>query len=268
MLFVGYLIDEGKKSRTIRSYVSALKAVLMNVNEEINENSVLLSSLTRAYKLHNDRVTTKLPISKHMLWLILSGVTKLFDIPPQPYLEILYKTLFMTAYFGLFRIGELTESAHNVKAVDVHVGLNKDKLMFVLHSSKMHTKGVKPQIIKINAIGQLQEKLDRTSKIHTVRSLCPFQAIQQYIKVRKKRKINVPEEPFFIFNDRKAVKPNNFRFILKKAIRTMGLDDTFYSSQGFHSGRACDLLDMGISVETIRKLGRWKSTSVYTYLHT
>ena len=56
-------------------------------------------------------------------------------------------------YFGMFRIGEMTESQHVVKAKDVHIGINKDKLMFVLHSSKMHGKGTKPQIVKINCFG-------------------------------------------------------------------------------------------------------------------
>ena len=63
---------------------------------------------------------------------------------------ILYRAIFLTAYYGLFRIGELTDSAHAVKAEDVHVGVNKDKPMFVLHTSKTHNRGSKPQIIKIS----------------------------------------------------------------------------------------------------------------------
>ena len=49
----------------------------------------------------------------------------------------------------------MTESQHVVKAKDVHIGINKDKLMFVLHSSKTHGKGTKPQIVKINCLEQM-----------------------------------------------------------------------------------------------------------------
>ena len=58
----------------------------------------------------------------------------------------------MTAYYGLFRIGELTFSEHAVRAKDVHVGTNKKKMLFVLHSSKTHDKGSKPQLIKVTSM--------------------------------------------------------------------------------------------------------------------
>ena len=264
VLFVGYMINEGRKSTTIRSYVSAIKAILADINEQIDDNSVLLSSLTKACRIQKDTLTMKLPIKKGLLKLILVGITRLFNDPPQPYLEILYKVMFVTAYFGLFRIGELTLSDHNVRAKDVHVGINKTKLLFVLHSSKMHSKGVKPQMIKITA----SESSELPARLHQSTSTCPFRLVKNYIKHCKKCIQHNAEEPFFIFNDRSPVKPNNFRYILKKSLKIMGLDHTYYSSSGFRLVRACDLLEMGFSVETIRKIGRWKSTSVYTYLRT
>ena len=35
---------------------------------------------------------------------------------------------------------------------------------------------------------------------------------------------------------------------------------------GLRAGRAVDLLRMGVSFETIKKLGHWKSNIVYEYL--
>ena len=58
---------------------------------------------------------------------MINHVHQLFD-SPQPYLVRLYKALFMTAYFGLFRIGELTDSPYVLKAKDVHVGKNKKEI--------------------------------------------------------------------------------------------------------------------------------------------
>ena len=50
ILFVGYLVESNKKSSTIRSYISAIKAVLREDNVIINEDKYLLSSLTKACK--------------------------------------------------------------------------------------------------------------------------------------------------------------------------------------------------------------------------
>ena len=38
------------------------------------------------------------------------------------------------------RIGELTEGPHVVKVTNVHAGINKDKIMIKLYSSKTHGK--------------------------------------------------------------------------------------------------------------------------------
>ena len=59
--------------------------------------------------------------------------------------------MLVTAYYRLFRIGEISQSEHVIKACDVHIGTNKKKLMFVVRSSKTHSLGDKPQIVKIKA---------------------------------------------------------------------------------------------------------------------
>ena len=51
ILFVGYLIDKQLKSTTIRCYISAIKAVLREDGETLNENTYLLKSLTKACQL-------------------------------------------------------------------------------------------------------------------------------------------------------------------------------------------------------------------------
>ena len=150
MLFVGYLVDEGKQSSTVHSYVSAIKNVLKDDGHKIQEDQFLIASLTRACKLKNDSFRTRLPIQQSMLAMILKKVDKLF--PGQPYLKILYQALFSTAYFGLFRVGELTKGDHPVLACDIHIGFNKRKLLFILRTSKTHGKGSKPQLVKILSI--------------------------------------------------------------------------------------------------------------------
>ena len=124
--------------------------------------------------------------------------------------------MFSTAYFGLLRVGEITLSEHIIKAVDVHIGTNKKKMMFILHSSKTHSKGVKPQTIKISELeGHMSHMKSVTSKSKMPRvisqqqvdhlSFCSFMLLTDYISVRKSEMAN--DEPFFIFRDRSPIKP-------------------------------------------------------------
>ena len=58
VLFTGFLIENRLQSGTVKSYLSTIQAVLWENNIKLNEDLFLLSSLTRACKLRNDRVLT------------------------------------------------------------------------------------------------------------------------------------------------------------------------------------------------------------------
>ena len=148
-LFVGYLIDCKKQTSTIRSYISAIRAILKDSNIKFDENKYLIMSLTRACHLVNDRVRTRLPIKKKMLMVLLKQLESKFH--DQPYLLKLYQALFSMAYYGLLRVGELTLNDHSILARDVHIGSNKKKILFILCSLKTHTKGSPPQMVKITS---------------------------------------------------------------------------------------------------------------------
>ena len=114
MLFVGYLVQNNHKSSMVKSYISAIRAVLQQVNVVLQEDRVLLTSLTKACRLRNDRIMVRLPIQKGVLAMLLNEINYIFD--NQPFLRVLYRALFSTAYFGLFRVGELTSGDHPVLA--------------------------------------------------------------------------------------------------------------------------------------------------------
>ena len=148
-LFVAYLIDNKKPSSTVKSYISAIKVVLQDNGIELQENQCLLTSVTRACHLTKDKVRQQLPIGKVMLSVILRHIDIYFSHNNHFFLQTLYKCLFSSMYFGLFRIGELTASPHVVKVCDVRIAANKRKMQFILRSSKTHSTNIKPQLIYI-----------------------------------------------------------------------------------------------------------------------
>ena len=192
VLYVGYLIANNRKSGTICSYLSGIRSVLKKDGVQLNEDKTLLSSLTKACKLKNDRVLTRLPIRKSLIELLIKKIPELYTRAPQPYLTSMYKAIFITAYYRLFRIGELTMSEHAVKGSDVHIGINKDKLLFLLRTSKIHSLDAKPQIIKIES---LCSQCQRNSFRNT--TTCPLKALQDFMQLRKV--VRSRKEQFFVF---------------------------------------------------------------------
>ena len=165
-LFIADLIDQGAQSSTVKSYISAIKCMVVKDNYKWDDNAVAFNSLMKACRLVNDRVKTRLPIYCGFLELILFEVQRHFRDIGQKYLEILYKALFALGYYGLMRVGELTFSDHVLKAKNTHIASNKEKILVVLYSSKTHHPGNIPQEIKITG--------KSSSKTVKHRHFCPF----------------------------------------------------------------------------------------------
>ena len=256
-LFGAYLVDGGVQSSTLKSYFSAIKHVLRQDGYEWNDRKVLLSSLVRGCGLENDKVKIRLPIQKGLMELLLFELARIFDSDPQPYLKSLYQTMFCLAYYGMLRVGEITDSPHNIKAADVHVGNNKDKILLALYTSKTHGQESGPQKIKISAVS------NNTNR-HT-RFFCPFNLVVHYMSLRGSYQQGI--EPFFVYSDRTTpVKPEQFRKILRDTLDAVNLDSSLYYVHSFRSGRTSDLAKFGYSIDQIKAMGRWKSNAVYRYL--
>ena len=183
----------------------------------------------------------------------------------QPYLAKLFKALFVTAYFGLFRVCELTmmKSLHAVRVTDVHIGTNKKKILFILRSSKTFNKGNRPQMIKISTKGEGEERKKNKSLLgKSFGRYCPYQIIQDYINCRPN--YHDPNEQFFVFRDYSPMTSLHFRSTLHLMLRLMQYNEKLYNCHSFRIGR--DLMKYGLSVETIKHLGRWKLNIVYAYI--
>ena len=250
-LYCAFLIWKGKKSSTLKSYVSAIKHKLLLDGYQWNDKLLLLTALTRACKLDNDTVKSRLPIGDGFLNVIIFELQRY--LRKNEYKKAMYRTLLLTGYFGLFRIGELAQSEHSIKACDVHTSDNRDKVLIVLHSSKTHSRANKPKKIEITN--------DRKNKPHF---FCPVQELNNYSQLR------IPYvsclDQFFVHQDGSPVTPAEVRNLLRQIITNLGLDAGLYDTHSLRIGRATDLFKKGISIDQIKKIGRWQSNAVYRYL--
>ena len=253
-LYIAYLAAEGNKSSTIKSYISGIKSILDDDGYVWNQNAFKFASLTRGCKLENDRVKTRLPIRLKLLELILDKIEiHYLRKRNQPYLNKLYKCLFVLAYYGLLRIGEMASGSHPFKAKDIHVSHRKQKILIVLFTSKTHGRDTLPQQIKIWA------DTDTASYKY-----CPFEVTNEFTRSRGGYRSN--SEPFFVFQDGTPVKPRHVRAVLRAILKKLGLNQKLYNTHSFRIGRASDLMKSGMSVDYIKHVGRWKSNAVFKYI--
>lgn len=257
-LFIGYLIDRGMQSASVKSYVSAIKKTLIMDGYVWDDNLVLVRSLVKACRIINDRVTTRLPIHCGLLEMLLFEIQRMFSASNQYYLEIMYKTLFAIAYYGLMRVGEITMSQHVLKAKDVHIALNKDKLLLILYSSKTHGKESRPQKITITS------NHNERSGNYVRRHFCPFKLMRHYMKLRGDYERE--SEQFFVFRDCNPVTPTHARKVLKKLFQRLNLDNRYYGMHSFCIGRTTDLVKFNYSIDEVKLMGRWKSNVIFKYI--
>ena len=222
-------------------------------------DELLLNTLAKACRLVNDHVKTRLPIQAALLEMLLFELERIFN--KQYYLEILYKTIFILAYYGLLRIGELTKSEHCLLAKDVQIGDNKEKILLTLHSSKTHGQGSKPQQIKISGVAQ--ENVSNKVRCKN-RFFCPFKLINKYFKLRGD--YFKDNDQFFVFSDGSPVQPHHVRNVLSQLLQSLGKDHRLFSFYSFRIGRCTELIKLGYAIEIIKRLGRWKSNAVYRYI--
>ena len=267
-LFCAYLVDNGFKSATVKSYVSAIKSVLKSDGYMWDDRILLLDSIIRACRLINDRVYQRRPIQKGLLELILFEIERLFT--DQYYLEIMFKAMFSLSYYGLLWVGELAaeniayKSNHAVRAANVHVGQNKPKIMVVLYSSKTHGLESLPQKIKIAGVGSNGSGSSRYEEYLCKTHFCPFAIVQEYMRLLGD--YDDANEQFFVFKHGVLVRPAHVRQILKLCLDNIGLHSSLYDMHSTRAGRAIDLVKAGFLVSEVKVFGRWRSNAVYHYL--
>ena len=135
---------------------------------------------------------------------------------------------------------------------------SRNKVLILLRTSKTHGIGDNPQSMKIS--GNNADPCDRNA------CYCPVKLPHTHAKLHHSKAAAHNRGPLFIFSDGSPVRPYHYRLVLKCAIKMAGLDQNNYDCHSLRIGRSCDLFRDKMPVEDIKKLGRWKSNSVFDYL--
>ena len=98
----------------------------------------------------------------------------------EPYIYHMYSAVFMAGYYGLLRVDELAKGPPVILAKNTHIGTNKDKILFLLKSSKTHDQSSKPQRIKIYRTKERKKSNNQCGRTWT-QNHCPFLMLNAYL---------------------------------------------------------------------------------------
>ncbi len=154
------------------------------------------------------------------------------------------------AFFGFLRCGELTVPSwkqfnprrHPTRA-DIH--LSENHLTYHLKFSKTDQLATGMQI----CIGTTGNKL------------CPVRAMHQYLRHHK-----APQGPLFQFLSWHPLMARTFRRRVRSSLRDLGYNSSRYNTHSFCIGAATTVAAAGLPPETIKALGRWKSSCYQSYI--
>ena len=243
ILFVGYLSNSGFASASITSYTSAIGYIHKLLNLPDPTGQFMVQKLLSACNKVNNSVDTRLPITISILQRLVQALDHTVSTP---YLRQLFKAMYSIAFFGLMRLGEITQDTNK------DVSLSFDQVQFtnsaVLLTIKKfkHTLSLKPVQLVLPA---QQDK-----------SIC---LLFQYLKLRGNT-----SGPLFRYFDGLPVSRKFFTTNLKLALQFCDLNTDLYKSHSFRIGSASFYAQNGFSDSQIREMGRWSSNAFLKYIRT
>lgn len=163
----------------------------------------------------------------------------------------LFKAVYLLAYFGMLRVSELvfTNSMYAQRPFfsnDIYLGHDSKALFVTIRFSKTNQLG-NPTTLRIPASNDS--------------NFCCVTAVKNFLQFRP-----TSATYFFCHEDSAPLTRSQFSGVLAKAISHAGLPSRNFRTHSFRIGRATTLAAQGMSTETIKQLGRWKSNSVQTYI--
>ena len=242
--FIAYMHLSGYAPSTQVTYISSI-GYLHKISSATDPTKefMIQKLLVGSFKI-SPTIDNRLPITLIVLFRLIEDMPHYVS---SYYNRILLAAMFSVAFFGLFRIGELTTSVHG--EVMLHLNdLNYCQDHFAVSIKKYkHSKNT----------GSVSIPLYR----HDNHTICPVKNMLQYLEIR-----GYTPGPLFQFASGKATVRSFFVKYLNLGIKFIGLQSSLYKSHSFRIGGASYLAELGLSDAQIRERGRWDSDAFKKYI--
>ena len=244
MLYIGFLHLKGYASSSITTFVSAIGYVHRIKGFNNPMSTLMVQKLLSAANRLNPRLDTRLPITLTILEQLNLALNETIS---SSYNRALFQAMFVTAFYGLMRVGELTKDKWgNVALFMTNIKVESDHVALRISKFKHNINGYPFDIL-----------LCKQAQI----SICPYTNILNYLKLR-----GVKDGPLFCYPNNQPVSREFFVTILKNTLRFCGFNTNEYKSHSFRIGGASYYASLGLSDEQIRILVRWKCDASKFYI--
>ena len=244
-LFISCLSASKLVPSTISSYISALSYAHKLISYPDPTKSFLIRKLLSAQSRRSSP-DVRLPITRLVLHELIAALSLTNGSAFQ---RTLYTTMFLIAFYGFFRVGEIAAKTKG----SVQSLLQFRKLQSLPNAHTARTARITISEFKHNTSNGRFGVLIQSEK---AQPFCPLHALVQYCEVR-----GSSNGPLFCFPDSSQVTVGQFNTELHRCLTFCDLDTAHYKSHSFHIGAASHAAEMDFTNAQIRTLGRWKSNA-------
>ena len=256
--FVSYLANQDLSTGTIKVYLSALRHKQVSLGHPDPQHSsmpklkLVTNGVTRAKAKQPSSSTgpSRLPITPTILHQIKQVWSK---DNANPDIIMLWAAC-TTAFFGFFRMGELTVPSPAAFDPSTHITIRDIAI----------DKRDNPSLIQIHLKVSKTDQERKGVSIFigkTGDDICPVAALTAYLATQDRG-----DGPLFQFKDRTPLTKDRFIHHVRAALSSAGYNPSLYAGHSFRIGAATTAAERGIEDSTIKALGRWKSDTFQTYI--
>ena len=247
MQFYRSFVSAEIKPSSIVSHISAISYVHKMCSVSDPTQHFLVRKILKGAQNIGKSPDCRMPITKPILLKLLAALQHTVTDKNN---RLLLKAIFLTAFHGFFRLGELVVRSNSmtkkvVQRNDISIEDGRN-LQIILRHFK-HMRNNQPLSISISA--------------STSKEICQVRALLSYIACFKHS-----SGPLFSFMSGHPVSHAFVAENLKLALSFCGLDSKLYKGHSFRIGAATEAAKLGISEQCIQQFGRWHSNAIKNYI--
>ena len=251
LAFLECLVANGCSASMVENHVSAIKAhfVLHDLSFQVFSHPQV------KYFLKALRINRPLSVRPHNI-ISIDRLAQISAACEDLSSGIVYRAVFLTAFFGFFRLSNL--APHALAAFDKTRHLTGEDVFFTRRFVKV--------LLKWSKTMQTRDRIQCVTlpRLHN-NLLCPYSALKALFKTYPMS----PDSSLFQINSTRGyitLTDSRIRKILKKVNQTLGLNPAFHTFHDFRRSGATFAYDSHIPIQDIKRHGTWSSKCVWRYI--
>ena len=247
--FVVHLVNKGFAPSIVTTYMSAISYMHKCTNlPDPTSDFLVKKTLIGARNLLGEPDKRK-PFSLNSLHDIVSALDR---INISTFEREKYKAMFVTMFYGLIRIGEVT----------IHRKSDNNKVLQLDDVTFYHKQRLSSMIIEFRQFKHSDPTSSASIKLVAINTEhCPVNRLYNYIAIRGQQ-----QGPLFTNENGAPVTSSQFSSVFNSCLKIRGLDKNTYKPHCFRFGGATYYAQLGMNDDLLQRFGRWKSQAYKKYI--